>query len=303
MNPLPIELAQFVDEYLSILQLERNLSKLTIEAYKNDLNQFFIFLIEKKVTDLNEITGKEIVLFFSLLNKLGLSDTSTARYFSSLKGFFKFLILSGYIVENPIDKLKSPRIAKKLPEVLNINEIDKILNQPSIEDVTGIRDRTILEVFYACGLRVSELISMKISDLYLDDEAIRVFGKGSKERVVPIGSSAIKWIRKYLIESRPILEKKGKSFTVLFLNRRGTKFSRMGLWKMISQYTKLAGIEKNVHPHTFRHSFATHLLEGGADLRAVQEMLGHADISTTQIYTHIDRDFIKQEHKRFHPRG
>jgi integrase/recombinase XerD len=303
LNPLPIELAQFVDEYLSILQLERNLSKLTIEAYKNDLNQFFIFLIEKKVTDLNEITGKEIVLFFSLLNKLGLSDTSTARYFSSLKGFFKFLILSGYIVENPIDKLKSPRIAKKLPEVLNINEIDKILNQPSIEDVTGIRDRTILEVFYACGLRVSELISMKISDLYLDDEAIRVFGKGSKERVVPIGSSAIKWIRKYLIESRPILEKKGKSFTVLFLNRRGTKFSRMGLWKMISQYTKLAGIEKNVHPHTFRHSFATHLLEGGADLRAVQEMLGHADISTTQIYTHIDRDFIKQEHKRFHPRG
>ncbi len=303
MNPLPIELAQFVDEYLSILQLERNLSKLTIEAYKNDLNQFFIFLIEKKVTDLNEITGKEIVLFFSLLNRLGLSDTSTARYFSSLKGFFKFLILSGYIVENPIDKLKSPRIAKKLPEVLNINEIDKILNQPSINDVTGIRDRTILEVFYACGLRVSELISMKISDLYLDDEAIRVFGKGSKERVVPIGSSAIKWIRKYLIESRPILEKKGKSFTSLFLNRRGTKFSRMGLWKMISQYTKLAGIEKNVHPHTFRHSFATHLLEGGADLRAVQEMLGHADISTTQIYTHIDRDFIKQEHKRFHPRG
>jgi integrase/recombinase XerD len=303
LNPLPIELAQFVDEYLSILQLERNLSKLTIEAYKNDLNQFFIFLIEKKVTDLNEITGKEIVLFFSLLNRLGLSDTSTARYFSSLKGFFKFLILSGYIVENPIDKLKSPRIAKKLPEVLNINEIDKILNQPSINDVTGIRDRTILEVFYACGLRVSELISMKISDLYLDDEAIRVFGKGSKERVVPIGSSAIKWIRKYLIESRPILEKKGKSFTSLFLNRRGTKFSRMGLWKMISQYTKLAGIEKNVHPHTFRHSFATHLLEGGADLRAVQEMLGHADISTTQIYTHIDRDFIKQEHKRFHPRG
>jgi integrase/recombinase XerD len=303
LNPLPIELAQFVDEYLSILQLERNLSKLTIEAYKNDLNQFFIFLIEKKVTDLNEITGKEIVLFFSLLNKLGLSDTSTARYFSSLKGFFKFLILSGYIVKNPIDKLQSPRIAKKLPEVLNINEIDKILNQPSIDDVTGIRDRTILEVFYACGLRVSELIHMKISDLYLDDEAIRVFGKGSKERVVPIGSSAIKWIRKYLIESRPILEKKGKSFTSLFLNRRGTKFSRMGLWKMISQYTKSAGIEKNVHPHTFRHSFATHLLEGGADLRAVQEMLGHADISTTQIYTHIDRDFIKQEHKRFHPRG
>jgi integrase/recombinase XerD len=303
LNALPIELAQFVDEYLSILQLERNLSKLTIEAYKNDLNQFFIFLIEKKVTDLNEITGKEIALFFSLLNKLGLSDTSTARYFSSLKGFFKFLMLSNYITENPIEKLNSPRIAKKLPEVLNINEIDKIFSQPSVDDVTGIRDRTILEVFYACGLRVSELINMKISDLYLDDEAIRVFGKGSKERVVPIGSSAIKWIRKYLIESRPMLEKKGKSFTWLFLNRRGTKFSRMGLWKMISQYTKTAGIEKNVHPHTFRHSFATHLLEGGADLRAVQEMLGHADISTTQIYTHIDRDFIKQEHKRFHPRG
>lgn len=292
-----------MDEYLSILQLERNLSKLTIEAYKNDLNQFFIFLIEKKVTDLNEITGKEIVLFFSLLNKLGLSDTSTARYFSSLKGFFKFLISSNYVTENPIEKLSSPRIAKKLPEVLNINEIDLILSQPKIDDVTGIRDRAILEVFYACGLRVSELINLKISDLYLNDEAIRVFGKGSKERIVPIGSSAINWIRKYLTESRPMLEKKGKSFTSLFLNKRGTNFSRMGLWKMIYQYTKSAGIKKNVHPHTFRHSFATHLLEGGADLRAVQEMLGHADISTTQIYTHIDRDFIKQEHKRFHPRG
>ena len=161
----------------------------------------------------------------------------------------------------------------------------------------------MLELFYACGTRVSELINIKISDLFFDEDVIRVFGKGSKERIVPIGSSAVKWINKYLKESRILLMKKTKSENYLFLNNRGTKLSRMGVWKIVDRYVKEAGIEKEVHPHTFRHSFATHLLEGGADLRAVQEMLGHADISTTQIYTHIDRDYIKQVHKEFHPRG
>ena len=161
----------------------------------------------------------------------------------------------------------------------------------------------MLETFYACGIRVSELITLKISDLFLDEEMIRVFGKGSKERFVPIGSSAIKWVEGYLKNSRPLLEKKAKSQHVLFLNNRGTKLSRMGVWKIVDKYAKLAKIKKEVHPHTFRHSFATHLLEGGADLRAVQEMLGHVDISTTQIYTHIDRDYIKQVHRDYHPRG
>ena len=167
----------------------------------------------------------------------------------------------------------------------------------------GIRDKTILEVFYACGLRISELISLKLSDLFLSEEMIRVFGKGSKERIVPIGSSAINWIQTYLTNSRPLLSKTTKSENYLFLNNRGTRLSRMGVWKLVDRYIRKSGIEKPIHPHTFRHSFATHLIEGGADLRSVQEMLGHADISTTQIYTHIDREFIKQVHKQFHPRG
>jgi len=174
---------------------------------------------------------------------------------------------------------------------------------PDIENKLGIRDKAILELFYACGTRVSELLNLKIGDLFLKEEIIRVFGKGSKERLIPIGSSAINWIEQYLIKSRPLLMKKSKSENYLFLNSRGSKLSRMGVWKIIDRYVKEAGIAKEVHPHTFRHSFATHLLEGGADLRAVQEMLGHADISTTQIYTHIDRDYIKQVHKQYHPRG
>ena len=186
---------------------------------------------------------------------------------------------------------------------MNINEIEAILSQPDTGKKLELRDKALLETFYACGLRVSELINLKISDLFLSEEMIRVFGKGSKERFVPIGSSAIKWIEEYLKNSRPLLEKKAKSQHVLFLNGRGTKLSRMGIWKIVDKYAKLAGIKKEVHPHTFRHSFATHLLEGGADLRAVQEMLGHVDISTTQIYTHIDRDYIKQVHRDYHPRG
>ncbi len=202
-----------------------------------------------------------------------------------------------------MEKVSAPKVSKSLPNVLNINEIESILSEPDVSKKLGLRDKALLETFYACGLRVSELINLKISDLFLKEEMIRVFGKGSKERFVPIGSSAIKWIEEYLKNSRPLLEKKAKSQHVLFLNSRGTKLSRMGVWKIVDKYAKLAGIKKEVHPHTFRHSFATHLLEGGADLRAVQEMLGHVDISTTQIYTHIDRDYIKQVHRDFHPRG
>lgn len=302
-NELPTELSQLLNDYLALLDFERNLSQLSIQAYKNDISQFYKFLNDKNKIDLNSVSSKDLVEFLKLLSSLGLTNTSIARYFSSLKGFLNYLLLSGYIESNPIEKLQAPKIAQKLPDVLTVEDINKIFAQPDLSKPLGIRDRTMLEVFYACGLRVSELINLTISDLSLDDEAVRVFGKGSKERIVPIGTSAINWIKKYLTESRPILEKKNKSFTTLFLNIRGTKISRMGLWKLISYYSKEANIEKNVHPHTFRHSFATHLLEGGADLRAVQEMLGHSDISTTQIYTHIDRDFIKQEHKRFHPRG
>ncbi len=293
----------FLKEYLSFLKLERNLSGNTISSYKNDITSFLHYLDEKGISDPSDITFSHLIEFFKTLNEVCLSNSTAARYFSSIKSFFKYLFERKYIRENPIERLNSPKLSKNLPVVLTIEDIDSILTKPDVKSKLGLRDKVLLELLYACGLRVSELVNLKISDLFLKEEVIRVFGKGSKERIVPIGSSAITWIENYLFKSRPLLEKKAKSENVLLLNNRGTKLSRMGVWKIIDKYTKAAGIKKDVHPHTFRHSFATHLLEGGADLRAVQEMLGHADISTTQIYTHIDRDYIKQVHKDFHPRG
>lgn len=292
----------FLKEYLAILKFERNLSKNTIASYKNDIEKFLSF-IENEIEDLSEINHRHLGKFFKFLIEIGLIEKSTARYHSSLKGFFNFLFLSGYIKKNPIEKISAPKLSRKLPEVLSVAEIDKMLSMIDTTNKLGLRDRAIVETLYACGLRVSELINIKISDIYLDDDAIKVLGKGSKERIVPIGSSAKEWIKKYLTESRVLIEKKGKSLNYIFLNNRGTKLSRMGIWKIINNYSTLAKIKKEIHPHSFRHSFATHLLEGGADLRAVQEMLGHVSISTTQIYTHIDRNFIKAEHKMYHPRG
>lgn len=293
----------FLKEYLSSLKLERNLSENTISSYRNDISSLINFLSLINIDDPDKITYKNINSFFASLSDLGLSSTSTARYNSSLKGFFKYLFLNGYIRTNPMDKVASPKISKNLPLVLNVNEIQKILDSPDTTVKLGIRDKAILEMLYACGLRVSELLGIKLSDLFFEQEMIRVFGKGSKERLVPIGSSGINWTNEYLKTSRPLLMKKMKSGNYLFLNSRGEKLSRMSAWKIVDRYVNEAGIKKKVHPHTFRHSFATHLLEGGADLRAVQEMLGHADISTTQIYTHIDREYLKQVHKEFHPRG
>ena len=293
----------FIREYLASLKLERNLSENTIASYKNDLSSLVNFLTDSGINDPSEITSQRLNDFFGLLTKLGLSSRSSARYYSSIKGFFGYLFSSSYLERNPMEKISAPKVSKNLPNVLNINEIESILSEPDVNKKLGLRDKALLETFYACGLRVSELINLKISDLFLNEEMIRVFGKGSKQRFIPIGSSAIKWIEEYLKSSRPLLEKKAKSQHILFLNNRGTKLSRMGIWKIVKNYATLAGIKKEVHPHTFRHSFATHLLEGGADLRAVQEMLGHVDISTTQIYTHIDRDYIKQVHRDFHPRG
>ena len=293
----------FVKEYLAHLKLEKNLSTNTVSSYKIDLNTFVEFIKNKNINDPSRITTENISSFFKILKDIGLSATSSARYFSSLKGFFLYLLRNNYILSNPIEKISAPKISQKLPAVLTVNEVEKILCLPDVENKLTLRDKAILELFYACGTRVSELINLKIGDLFLKEEIIRVFGKGSKERLIPIGSSAINWINKYLMKSRPLLMKKLKSENYLFLNSRGSKLSRMGIWKIIDRYVKEAGIVKKVHPHTFRHSFATHLLEGGADLRAVQEMLGHSDISTTQIYTHIDRDYIKQVHKQYHPRG
>ncbi|MFA5803216.1 MAG: site-specific tyrosine recombinase XerD [Melioribacteraceae bacterium] len=294
---------EFLKEYLTILRYEKNLSENTTKSYKSDLQKLLAFLIKTKVKDFSEVTSNIIAKFFERQRKSGVDSATSARYMSSIKGFFRFLENNNYIEKNPTEKLSRVKKARKLPSVLTLPEIEMILNAPQTSETTGLRDKAILETFYSSGLRVSELTNLKINDLFFDDEVIRVLGKGSKERIVPIGSSAIKWLKEYLTRSRPHLEKKTKSQNFVFLNKRGTKLSRMWIWKIFDHYAKEAGISKNIHPHIFRHSFATHLLEGGADLRAVQEMLGHADISTTQIYTHVDRNYIKQEHKDHHPRG
>lgn len=294
---------QLIKEYLSVLKLEKNLSDNSVASYDFDLKKFAEFVDNLGITDASEISTEIIVKYIAYQTDLGVSSSTLSRYYSSLKGFFKYIFESNYITSNPTERLSSTKITRKLPVVLSVNEVENLLNQPDVKDKLGLRNKAILELFYSSGLRIAELINLKISDLFFDDEVIRVLGKGSKERVVPVGSSAIKWVTEYLIKSRPLIMKKSKSGNFVFINNRGGQLSRMGVWKIVDRYVKEADIQKEVHPHTFRHSFATHLLEGGADLRAVQEMLGHADISTTQIYTHIDREYVKQMHRDYHPRG
>ena len=295
---------ELLKEYLTILRFEKNLSVNTIESYKNDIARLLEFSQSYyNITDENKIDDKILNKFYKYLSDMGLSGSTSARYLSSHKSYFGYLKSQNYIEKDPTEKMSSPKLSRKLPEVLSFNEIEKILEAPDTRNDAGLRDKALLEIMYSSGLRVSEAINLHLNDLIFDEGLIRVMGKGSKERIVPVGSSAIKWVNNYLLKGRPSLEKKGKSLNFVFLNKRGTKISRMGVWNIVDRYTKEAGIDKEVHPHIFRHSFATHLLEGGADLRSVQEMLGHADISTTQIYTHIDREYIKQVYRDFHPRG
>jgi integrase/recombinase XerD len=293
----------FLKEYLSVLRLERNLSENSVESYGKDIQGLIAFLGSIKITDFDKVKVTHLNRFFEFQRELGKTPSTIARYVSAIKGFFSYLKKNEYLRNDPTEKLASVKSSRKLPVVLSVSEVEKILQQPNTASTYGLRDRAILELFYSSGLRVSELTGLKISDLFLEEEIIRVLGKGSKQRLVPVGESARHWITEYLVKSRPMLEKKLKSKNIVFLSTRGTQLSRMSIWKLVAKYSAEAGITKDVHPHTFRHSFATHLVEGGADLRAVQEMLGHSDISTTQIYTQIDRDFVKQEHKNYHPRG
>jgi integrase/recombinase XerD len=293
----------FLKEYLAVLKLQKNLSDNTISSYKNDISSLFRFAEDLNVSDPSGMDSSLLSSFFKTLNEIGLSRTSAARYYSSIKGFFSYLHKNNYITISPAERIPAPKLSKSIPVVLSFYEMEKILSRPDISGKLGLRDKALLELLYACGIRVSELTALRTSDLIFNNEIIRVFGKGSKERLVPVGKSAVRWVNAYLKKSRPLLQKRLKSEDIVFLNGRGTRLSRMGVWKIVDRYVKEAEIEKKIHPHTFRHSFATHLLEGGADLRAVQEMLGHSDISTTQIYTHIDRDYLKQVHKQFHPSG
>jgi len=236
------------------------------------------------------------------LKDLWLAPASIRRNISSIRTYFKFLLAEGLVVRDPSERLETPKRWRSLPDVLSIDEVNRLLAAPSLDDPLVFRDRAMLELAYGAGLRVSEWITLGVRDLILEEKLVRVFGKGSKERLVPIGRSAIGAVATYLRELRPRLEK-GQGKGILFLNARGEPLTRMGAWKILRRYVDRAGITKSVSPHTLRHSFATHLLEGGADLRAVQEMLGHADISTTQIYTHVDREYLRSVHRKYHPRG
>lgn len=289
--------------YIHYLEIEKNASANTIASYTLDLARYLQYLEEKNIRSLEKIKERDVSGFLSLLYDIGLSASSVSRNLSAIKMFHRFLVGDGITKNNPTVNIDTPKLEKQLPDVLNQEEIFAILNKPNSVDPLGIRDKAILETMYATGVRVSELITLKQSGVHPDAGVIQVFGKGSKERLIPIGSSALEWIAKYQREVRPQFAKKGKGRDVLFLNTRGTPLSRMTIWNIVDRYARQAGIQKDVHPHTFRHSFATHLLEGGADLRSVQEMLGHSDISTTQIYTHIDREYLKEIHRTFHPRG
>ena len=291
-------------EFLTYLKLIRGYSQNTIESYKRDIQRLLDFIESKGIDDLNDVNKTILSNFFSTLNTIGLSTKSIARNYSSIKSFFRYLSVNDFIQNNPALKFKGPKISVHPPEVLSFSEINKILDQPNTKTLLGIRDKAMLEFAYATGVRVSELLNLKKSDLSLKDEVVRIFGKGSKERLVPIGSHAIYWMEQYLTKVRPVLaKKKFESKDYVFLNFRGKKLSRMGFFKILRGYVVQAGIDKNVHPHTIRHSFATHLLERGADIRVVQELLGHSKISTTQIYTHIDRTMLRETLIKYHPRG
>ena len=293
---------QYLKDFIDYIRIERSLSPNTVAAYENDLTRYCEFMEDRKIVDPRSVKLKDIQKFITALGKLGLSKRTIARNISALKSFHKFLLQEDIIEKNPTEFLDAPKMAKKLPEVLDINEIEEILNQIDTDKSKGIRDRAIIETLYSTGLRVSELLSLKKSEVYFEEGVIRVLGKGNKERIVPFGKCAESAIKKYIKGVRGSLADRGRSKNVLFLNMRGKPLSRMGVWKIINNYVKLTGIKKNVSPHIFRHSFATHLLEGGANLRAVQEMLGHVDISTTQIYTHLDKSYLKEQHRTFHPR-
>ena len=290
-----------IDKYKTWLRLEKSLSANSIEAYLTDLDKLIRF-VESEGKDFATISYQDLQQFVAQLRDIGIHPRSQARIISGIKSFYRFLLLDEYITADPTELLESPKIGLKLPEVLTINEINDILDTIDLSLPEGQRNRAMLEVLYSCGLRVSELISLRYSDVYFDEGFIRVEGKGSKQRLVPISETAIREIKNYLLDRNLMVVKKGFE-DILFLSRRGTALSRIMVFHIIKQQTEMAGVHKNVSPHTFRHSFATHLLEGGANLRAIQEMLGHEKITTTEIYTHIDRQFLRKEVLEHHPRS
>ena len=292
----------YIRGYKNYLQIEKSLSNNTVDAYSRDivkLNEFFNNeVITKKI---NELSYQDFQNYLSHLNKQKINARSQSRVISSIRSFFKYLLLEKIVEENPSDLLENPKTGKKLPEFLTIKEVDELVQQIDRSKAEGERNLAIIEVLYGCGLRVTELIELKISEIYWKEGFIRVIGKGNKERLVPLGKIASKHLKVYLNEVRVHQKLSNEFIDHVFLNKNGKKLSRVMIFKIIKRLTELAGIKKNVSPHTLRHSFATHLVEGGADLRAVQEMLGHQSITTTEIYTHLDKNYLKQSILDHHP--
>lgn len=290
--------------FCSYLKLEKGLSDNTIESYRRDVNKLSSFattLID--ITSSTKIKTSQIRSFIQWIAKLGMSAKTQARILSGIKAFYKYLILEGRIENDPTKLIEGPKIGKYLPDTLTVDEIDQLINQIDLSHPQGHRNKTIIEVLYSCGLRVSELINLKITDWYIQDGFIKITGKGNKERLAPIGSMATKLLKTYLSEIRCNQKIHSGHEDYIFLNRRGKQLSRVMIFNIVKNLVEKTGFKKNISPHTFRHSFATHLIEGGADLRAVQEMLGHQSITTTEIYTHLDKEFLKQSIQSFHPRS
>ena len=292
---------EFIESFLNYLSVERGLAKNTIISYREDLNSYAGFLNRHSIDTLSKTTKNDVINFMLYQKDKGLAANSVARRLAAIKVFYRFLARERILKTDPTSLIDSPKLWKKIPETLTYNEVEALLSQPNIRDKQGIRDRAILETLYATGMRVSEAVNLKLDNVNLDIGFLRCIGKGNKERVIPIGAKAINSLKRYLSLSPPQLLKKKES-EFLFLSRFSKKISRQSLWKILKRYAKEARIKKPIRPHILRHSFATHLLERGADLRSVQEMLGHTNISTTQIYTHINKDRLKTIHRMFHPR-
>lgn len=294
-------MTELIEEFISYLSVERGLSDNTLLSYKRDLLRFMDYLKSRHLDSIQKVTRQMITSFMFAEKDRGLSANSISRELACLKSFFKFLIRENKVKEDIASVIESPKLWKKLPSALSVDEVEALLKAPNLRDRMGIRDKASLELIYATGMRVSELINLKMNDVNMDVGFVKCLGKGNKERIIPFGSKAKEAISRYLNKSRAsFLKKKVSNF--LFLTKLGKPMSRQTFWKTIKKYAKEARIKKEITPHSMRHSFATHILERGADLRIVQEMLGHADISTTQIYTHINKDRLKSIHKKFHPR-
>jgi integrase/recombinase XerD len=291
-----------LEQFRDYLALEAGHSRHTVESYLRDVQRLVAYATEQGRTSPDDVTAASLREFVYALKDAGLAPASIHRQISALRTYYRFLVGEGHAKTNPTERLESPKRWRTLPTVLTVQEIERLVDAPSADEPLGKRDRALLELAYATGARVSELVGMKTQDVFHEDRIARLFGKGSKQRLVPVGRRALGAVALYSNSVRPTLDR-GKSRGVLFLNARGGPLSRVGAWGIIKDAAQRAGITKRVSPHTLRHTFATHLLEGGADLRAVQEMLGHADLATTQIYTHVDRDYLRSVHRKYHPRA